>query len=131
MNGTTLHVRVGGAAEESLRRAAQAMKAIERDEQIEPYFGVGFEDIGQMLAVFTPKRWDLIGALRAAGPLSVAELARRLRRDYKNVHGDVESLAEWLVIERDEQGRVLVPWAQIIADVRLPECVGSWPPAQR
>ncbi|MCK2095200.1 hypothetical protein [Thauera aromatica] len=125
MNETTLHVRVGCAAEESLRRAAQAMKAIERGEQIEPYFGVGFEDIGQMLAVFTPKRWDLIGALRAAGPLTVAELARRLRRDYKNVHGDVESLAEWLVIERDEQGRVLVPWTEIIVDMRLPECAAA------
>jgi predicted transcriptional regulator len=87
----------------------------------EPHFSVGFEDIGQMLAVFTPKRWELIGVLRASGPLTVAELARRLRRDYKNVHGDVQSLMEWMTVERDDQGRVFVPWSEIIVDMHLPK----------
>jgi len=121
MNGTTLHVRVGGDVEESLRRATDSMKAIERGQQPEPYFSVGFEDIGQMLAVFTPKRWELIGVLRSSGPLTVAELARRLRRDDKNVHGDVESLMEWMTVERDEQGCVFVPWSEIIVDMHLPK----------
>jgi len=121
MNETTLHVRVGGDVEESLRRAADSMKAIERGQQPEPYFSVGFEDIGQMLAVFTPKRWELIGVLRSSGPLTVAELARRLRRDDKNVHGDVESLMEWMTVERDEQGCVFVPWSEIIVDMHLPK----------
>jgi predicted transcriptional regulator len=121
MNETTLHVRVGGDVEESLRRAADSMKAIERGQQPEPYFNVGFEDIGQMLAVFTPKRWELIGVLRSSGPLTVAELARCLRRDDKNVHGDVESLMEWMTVERDEQGCVFVPWSEIIVDMHLPK----------
>ena len=121
MNETTLHVRVGGDVEESLRRAADSMKAIERGQQPEPYFSVGFEDIGQMLAVFTPKRWELIGVLRSSGPLTVAELARRLRRDDKNVHGDVESLMEWMTVERDEQGCVFMPWSEIIVDMHLPK----------
>lgn len=121
MNETTLHVRVGGGVEESLHRAAQTMKALERGEQPEPHFSVGFEDIAQMLAVFTPKRWELIGVLRASGPLTVAELARRLRRDYKNVHGDVDALMEWMTVERDDQGRVFVPWSEIIVDMHLPK----------
>ncbi|HRP96980.1 MAG TPA: hypothetical protein PL143_12055 [Rhodocyclaceae bacterium] len=125
MNETTLHVRVGCDVEESLRRAAQTMKALERGEQPEPHFSVGFEDIGQMLAVFTPKRWELIGVLRANGPLTVAELALRLRRDYKNVHGDVESLMEWMAVERDGQGRVCVPWSDIIVDMHLPKHVAA------
>jgi len=111
----------GGDVEESLRRAADSMKAIERGQQPEPYFSVGFEDIGQMLAVFTPKRWELIGVLRSSGPLTVAELARRLRRDDKNVHGDVESLMEWMTVERDEQGCVFMPWSEIIVDMHLPK----------
>lgn len=120
MNETTLHVRVGGEIEESLRRAAQTIKAIERGQQPEPYFSVGFENIGQMLSIFTPKRWEMIGILRSSGPLTVAELARRLDRNYKNVHGDVRNLMEWMAIERDEEGRVFVPWSEIIVDMHLP-----------
>ena len=74
-----LNVTVG----ESLRDAGPSARAISRGEKVEPHFGVNFEQIGQMLAAFTPKRWELIAALREAGPLTIAELARRLGRDYK------------------------------------------------
>jgi len=54
---------------------------------------MGFADMGQFLAVFTPRRWGGAGRVTRAGPLTVAELARRVKRDYKNVHGDVEKVA--------------------------------------
>ncbi len=38
--------------------------------------------------------------------------------NYKNVHGDVAALAEWMAIERDDRGLVSVPWDEI--DLRLP-----------
>jgi len=97
------------------------MKAITRGEKVAPHFGVNFEQIGQMLAAFTPKRWELIAALREAGPLTVAELARLLRRDYKNVHTDVAQLIEWMAVERCDDGRVNVPWSDILVDMKLPE----------
>jgi hypothetical protein len=34
------------------------------------------------------------------------------------VHKDVTALMEWMVIEKDENGRVFVPWDEI--DVRWP-----------
>lgn len=74
-----------------------------------------------MLAAFTPKRWELIAALREAGPMKVADLARHLGRNYKNVHTDVQLLTEWLAVERDERGRVSVPWSEIVVDMKLPE----------
>ena len=77
--------------------------------------------MGQMLAVFTPQRWTLIAALRAAGPVTIAELARRLDRDYKNVHTDVGLLSEWWVVERGEDGRISVPWSEIVVDLKLPD----------
>ena len=86
-----------------------------------PYFGVGFSDIGQLFAVFTPRRWDLLAALREGGPMTIAELARRLKRDYKNVHSDVEKLTEWQAVEKDEQKRVVAPYSEIVVDVRLPQ----------
>ena len=115
------NVTVGGSLRDSGARAAAAMKAISRGEKVQAHFGVNFEQIGQMLAAFTPKRWELIAALRAAGPLTVAELARRLSRDYKNVHTDVNQLIEWMAVERHEDGRVNVPWSEIVVDMKLPE----------
>ncbi len=92
MSERILNVKVGEPLETSLARAAQTMEEMERGETPPPYFSIGFSDIGQLLAIFTPRRWDLLAALREDGPMTVAELARRLKRDYKNVHNDVEKL---------------------------------------
>ena len=113
-----LKVQVGASAGDLSERAAATMNALASGQQVAPYFGVDFANLSQMLAVFTPKRLELIAALREQGPLSVAALARALGRDYKNVHGDVAALIEWLAIERDDGGRVFVPWDEI--DFRLP-----------
>lgn len=121
MSERILNVKVGEPIEASLARTARTMEALELGETPQAYYGIGFEDISQMFAVFTPKRWDLLAALRESGPMSIADLARQLKRDYKNVHSDVEKLAEWHAVEKDEQGRVLAPYSEILVDVRLPE----------
>ena len=120
-----LNVTVGESLREAGARAAATMKAVARGEKVQPHFGVNFEQIGQMLAAFTPKRWELIAALRQAGPLTMAELARRLGRDYKNVHTDVNQLIEWMAVERGDDGRVHVPWSEIVVDMKLPERVAA------
>lgn len=121
MSERILNVTVGGVLESSLNRAAQTMEALERGESPTPYFSIGFSNVGQIFAVFTPRRWELLAALRESGPMSIAELARRLKRDYKNVHGDVERLFEWQVVEKDEKGLVSTPYSKIVVDVRLPQ----------
>jgi len=121
MSERILNVKVGEPLESTLARAAGTMEALERGEAPLPYFGVGFSDVGQLFAVFTPRRWDLLAALREGGPMTVAELARRVRRDYKNVHGDVEKLSEWQAVEKDDKGRVFAPYSEIVVDVRLPQ----------
>lgn len=120
MSKRILNVKVGEGIETGLAHAAQVMEALDHGKKVAPYFGVGFDDISQMFAVFTPRRWDLLAALREGGPMTIAELARRVNRDYKNVHGDVEKLIEWLAVEKNEQGRVHAPYAEIVVDVRLP-----------
>ena len=120
-----LNVKVGESLQDSSHRAAAAMKALAAGKEAEPYFGVNFEQVGQMFAAFTPKRWELIAALRAVGPLTVAELARRLGRNYKNVHTDVQQLIEWMAVERGEDGRVSVPWSDIVVDMKLPQRVAA------
>ena len=63
--------------------------------------------------------------MRATGPLTVAELARQLGRNYKNVHTDVQQLIEWMAVERGDDGRVSVPWSDIVVDMRLPQRVAA------
>ncbi len=116
-----LNVKVGETLQESSRRASDTLRALAAGRDVEPYFGVSFVQVGQMFAAFTPKRWELIAALRATGPMSVADLARHLGRNYKNVHTDVQQLMEWMAVERADDGRVNVPWTDIVVDMKLPE----------
>lgn len=120
-NKTVLHLTVGEPMEASLARATAAMKAAKQGKRSQPYFGVGFDDVGEMFSVFTPKRWELIGALRESGAVTIAELARQLKRDYKNVHNDCERLIEWMAIEKDENGLVFAPYDEIVVDMKLPD----------
>jgi predicted transcriptional regulator len=75
-------------------------------------------DLPLLLKALSPARWALLDKLRAAGPVSIYELARRLERDYKNVHTDVTQLAALGVIERRADGRVAVPWDVLRAEFR-------------
>ena len=53
--------------------------------------------------------------------MTVAELARQLKRDYKNVYNDCERLIEWMAIEKDESGSVFAPYDEIVVDMKLPD----------
>jgi len=116
-----LNVKVGETLQQAAKRAAGAVRAAAAGKAVAPYFGISFQQVGQMLATFTPKRWELIAALREVGPMTVAELARYLGRNYKNVHADVQQLIEWMAVERGDDGRVSVPWSEIVLDMKLPE----------
>jgi predicted transcriptional regulator len=116
-----LNVTVGESLHDAAARTAKVMRDVQAGKRVAPFFGVSFDEMGAMLATFTPKRWALIAALRQAGPLTVAELARRLERDYKNVHTDVAQLIEWMAVERMDDGRVHVPWSEIVVDMKLPQ----------
>ncbi len=121
MNQNILTIKVGTSIQSSLALAQQMLERLEVGEEPAPYFGVGFKNVSQMLSVFTPKRWDLLATLREHGAMSIAELARTLQRDYKNVHNDVERLMEWLAIERDANGKIFTPYSEIVVDVHLPQ----------
>ena len=120
MDNKILKINVGADVKSTLTLAQQAMEQLSLGEEPAPYYGVGFKNVSQMLSVFTEKRWDLLAALRENGPTNIAELARIVKRDYKNVHNDVERLMEWLAIEKNDQGKIFTPYSEIIVDVHLP-----------
>ena len=76
-------------------------------------------DLPSLLRTLSVARWSLLQRLSAEGPLSIYELAKRLERDYKNVHTDVTQLALLRLVERQPDGRVAVPWELIRAELKL------------
>jgi predicted transcriptional regulator len=103
--------------------AADFVKAWRRAERKmppeTPKERIYFKDLATLLAAMTPKRMELLQALRAAGPLSVRALAKVLGRDYKNTHGDTKALELLGLILRDSQGLLHVPWSSIMAEMAL------------
>jgi predicted transcriptional regulator len=115
---SVLEVKVGEPIEASLAQFGEALESALEGRPVAPHFGVGFRTMAQFSEVFTPKRWELVEALKAAGPLTIYALAKRLARHYRNVYKDVTALIAWTVIEKDASGKVYVPWDEI--DVRWP-----------
>lgn len=69
--------------------------------------------------VLTEKRWELLRALCGAGPVSIREAARRVRRDVKAVHGDVTALLNAGVLDRTEDGRIIFPFEAVKVEFLL------------
>ena len=78
-----------------------------------------FPDLETLLRTLTSQRLVLLKTLYAVGPVSIRALAKALERDYKNVHTDVQALQHVGLITRQRDGRLLVPWARIVAEFRL------------
>ncbi len=66
----------------------------------------------------TPKRLELLREVRREADPAVRILADRLGRDYKRVHGDVDTLAGVGLLVRDETG-ISAPFDVIEADFDL------------
>jgi predicted transcriptional regulator len=69
--------------------------------------------------VLTQKRWELLKALCGAGPVSIREAARRVRRDVKAVHGDVTALLNAGVLDRTDDGHIVFPFKAVKVEFLL------------
>jgi len=69
--------------------------------------------------VLTAKRWELLKALCGAGPVSIREAARRVKRDVKAVHGDVVALLGAGLLVRNENGAIEFPFDAVKVEFLL------------
>jgi predicted transcriptional regulator len=69
--------------------------------------------------LLTARRWELIRTMTGAGPLTIREVARRVGRDVKAVHGDVHALLNAGVLQKIDDGLVVFPFDAIRVDVML------------
>jgi predicted transcriptional regulator len=113
-----LEIRVGLAAD-ALDRFEAAWNRRLEGRPMRTLHVLTLRDLPLLLKTLSPARWTLVETLRAHGPVSIYELARRLGRNYKNVHTDVTHLAALGLIERDDDNRVLVPWNLLRAEWTL------------
>jgi predicted transcriptional regulator len=73
-----------------------------------------------LFRLMTAKRWELIRSMVGAGTLTIREVARRLDRDVKAVHGDVHALLKAGILQKKTDGGLIVfPFEAIRVDVML------------
>jgi predicted transcriptional regulator len=107
MNSVTIGVSGLDEAKGRLRRALRGEKQGAR---------ISFASVELLWKVLTPKRWEIVRAMAGAGPLAIREVARRVERDVKSVHGDVQALLKSGVLDRADDGRIVFPYDEIHVD---------------
>ena len=113
-----LDLRVAPPAD-ALDRFEAAWNRLAEGRKVAPLRVLLLEDLPAFAKALTPARWALLEDLRKAGAASVYQLAKRLERDYKNVHTDVTALLRTHLLERDAQGKVHVAWDAVRVEMRF------------
>ena len=110
MKTVTLQV---ASREDVTRRALEAFRGKKQRPRI------GFATPELLWKVLTAKRWEVLKAMAGQGPLTIREVARRVERDVKAVHGDVHALIDAGLLERTETMRVTFPFDAIRVEFTL------------
>jgi len=113
-----LEIRIGAAAD-ALDRFEAAWNRVQESRAMRPLEILSFADLPLLLRTLSPARWTLLQKLHADGAVSIYELAKRLERDYKNVHTDVTQFAGSGLVERRSDGLVAVVWDLLRAEFKL------------
>jgi predicted transcriptional regulator len=87
--------------------------------QAEAAARVDFVSLDDAWRVLSRNRRHILRAMAGAGPLAVREIARRVERDLRAVHSDLQHLSQAGVIDKDEAGRLILPYDTITFDVTL------------
>lgn len=110
MKTVTLEV---ASREDVTRRAVDALRGRKQRARI------SFATPELLWRVLTARRWEVLKAMAGQGPLAIREVARRVERDVKAVHGDVRALIDAGLLERTDTGRVAFPFDAIRVDFTL------------
>jgi len=95
---------------------ARMLRAFQGEEQ---GAFISFATAELLWKVITPKRWEVLRAMSGAGPIAIREVARRVDRDVKSVHGDIQALLKAGVLDRAEDGRIVFPYDEVHVDFVL------------
>lgn len=108
---TTLKVKIE-SLEQTMETLADAMKAAAGHAAPLSECSLSFPSWETMHKVLTPKRLEIVKVMTGQGPLTMREVARRVGRDFKAVHADLDTLMNSGVIDRADGG-VVFPYDRI------------------
>ena len=112
-----LELRVGPPGD-ALDRFEAAWNRVAEGRKVSPLRVLTLEDLPLFVRTLSPARWELIRNLKEKGETSIYDLAKRLRRDYKNVHTDVTQLLGLGLLQKADS-RIGVAWDVVRAELRL------------
>lgn len=93
---------------------------IEKGLPVEPQdTELNFTDAANLLSTLSEKRMELLMFLHEHGPLNIRQLAKKLERDYSNVHTDVKLLLKLGLLATDKERGVFVPWDELAIELPL------------
>ncbi|WP_342359105.1 transcriptional regulator [Terrarubrum flagellatum] len=95
---------------------ARMMKAFRGEKQ---GAHISFASPELLWKVLTAKRWELLKVMTGQGEMSIREAARRVGRDVKAVHGDVQALLTAGVLDRTKNGLIQFPYDAVRVDFTL------------
>lgn len=114
MSEVKLHV---ANMDEFFAGAAQAARRVDEGDFSQQAGVIAFESMEVLLKALTANRWRLLRVLRSHGPSSIRRLSKLLERDYRAVHADVGALLNVGLIDRAENGEIMVPWSKITVEM--------------
>jgi predicted transcriptional regulator len=80
---------------------------------------VTFLSLEAFQAAMSPRRLELMRALRREGPMSVRKLSQVLRRDYKSVHREVAMLVDAGLVDRLDVDKIAMRWDRALTQIDL------------
>jgi len=116
----TLHVQITSADRSDLEERLEAIDADEDVEPSEPTLSI--EDLETFGRVFRSTNLELLEAIAEHEPESIRELARLVDRNPPEVLDNVNELADYGLVELEENGRAKRPvvwYDEIGADIPL------------
>ena len=82
---------------------------------------ISFESPALLFKILSGKRWEVLNLMTGSGSMTIRELARRLGRDVKAVHGDVHALLNPGILQKTESGQIVFPFEALHVDFMLKE----------
>ncbi len=81
---------------------------------------ISFESPALIFKMLSGNRWELLKVMAGAGAVSIREASRRLGRDVKAVHSDVQVLLNVGILQKTDKGQIEFPFDAIHVDFMLP-----------
>lgn len=119
MSKRQLTVKVS-TLKEAINEFKDIWKRHEQGEKLDtPIETLRFENTFTLMKTLTPRRLELLQQLHSLGKMSIRALAKKLEREYSNVHQDVKALHHVGLVLQDKTGKYSVPWDKIVTEIPM------------